>query len=410
MSRPARPSDEGYLRVLRTPGVLIPVLATATASLPIGMLSLAVLFLFQGEGGSAANASSVVAALGVGTGLGIVVQGRLMDGLGSSKVLLTAACLQLATLAGLVAVVRTHAPLWCTLLIAFLAGGSEPQVGGCLRALWPSVLPVELLPRAMALSGIVFELPLIAGPILLTACLLILPAEATVLLAGAFFATGACLLATSRTIRQGLLGRGTNQARPGGARRLLGPLTSAPLRRPLVVVAGQGAVTGLLQISCAFAAVRAGHPSAAGLLYASLSVGSLVGTLVCGSRLRPDKVRRTLLVLNVLLVPIFLTAAAFPRIIILGVCALVTGLVLGPLAVTSFLGAEHAAPGGATVATFTSLTATGLAATALGSAVAGQLLDLGDLSLALVVAAAIPLLPTIFIAHSGSSFTPAKGQ
>lgn len=243
MSRLARPSDEGYLRVLRTPGVLIPVLATATASLPIGMLSLAVLFFFEGEGGSAANASSVVAALGVGTGLGIVVQGRLMDGLGSSKVLLTAACLQLATLAGLVAVVRTMC-LWCTLLIAFLAGGSEPQVGGCLRALWPSVLPVELLPRAMALSGIVFELPLVAGPILLTASLLILPAEATVLLAGAFFATGACLLATSRTIRQELSGKGTNQVRPGGFRRLLGPLTSAPLHRLLVVVAGQAPSPG----------------------------------------------------------------------------------------------------------------------------------------------------------------------
>jgi predicted MFS family arabinose efflux permease len=386
------PSLGIYAAILRTSGVGVPVVGTTLASLPIGMLSLAVLLLTAGHGGGFAIAGGVVALLGIGTGTGIALQGRMMDRFGLSRVLLIAVTVQLLALLGLVAAIKHDTAVWLIGTAAFAAGLGEPQVGGCLRALWPTLLPPEYRAAATALSSIVFELPVVAGPLVLAAALLVLPPEAAVLLAGALFLVGACLVAASRAARAWTPVRSRN---PG----LLGPLVSARLRRVLIVAAAQGAATGLLQVSCAaFVANRGDANAAVGVLYACLSGGSLLGTIAYGTRRWSGSSRGHIGVLTALLALVLAAAAFAPGPVVLGTCVLLAGLLIGPVVVGCFTEAERSAPTGMAVTAFTSLTAVGLAGSAGGTALAGQLVDSGGTLAALLTAAALVAAGTIAMA------------
>lgn len=251
-----------YLEILRRPGVAVPVAGTALASLPIGILGLAVLLLIKTEHGSFGQAGAVVALLGVGTGIGIAVQGRLMDRFGHPHVLLGSVSIQVLSLGALILTLRLDGPQWLVGAAAFAAGLGEPQVGGALRALWPGLVKHQQRIAAAALSSIVFELPVVSGPLILAAALLVMSPEATVLMAGGLFLAGAGILAASHAARQW---------KPTGHRAtgVLGPLVSGRVRRVVMVAAAQGIATGLLQVSCAALAVQRHQTGATGLLYAT---------------------------------------------------------------------------------------------------------------------------------------------
>jgi predicted MFS family arabinose efflux permease len=388
-------SDHGpfhnYLEVLRRPGVAVPVSGTALASLPIGMLGLAVLLLVNTEQSGFGRAGAVVALLGAGTGIGIAVQGRLMDRFGPPRVLLGSVSIQALSLGALVLTLHRHGPQWLVGATAFAAGLGEPQVGGALRALWPGLVTLRQRVVAAALSSIVFELPVVSGPLILAAALLVMSPEATVLMAGGLFLSGAGVLAASHAARQ------WKPADPT-ATGVLGPLVSGRVRRVVMVAAAQGVATGLLQVSCAALAAQRHQTSAAGLLYATLSVGSLLGTFLYGQRSWPGNQGRHLVLLTSLPVPVLLAAAAAGNLLSLAPCVLLVGLCLGPVAVCCFLEAEQATPAGTVVAAFTSLTAVGLMATAGGTALAGDLVDRYGTGPALLVAAGCMALASAVMA------------
>lgn len=78
---------------------------------------------------------------------------------------------------------------------------------------------------------------------------------------------------------------------------LLGALSSPGIRTVVALTAGQGLLTGFLQVPAAAAAAEAGVPSRAGLLYAALSAGSLLGAAVFGVRRPSTSAVRTLTLL-----------------------------------------------------------------------------------------------------------------
>lgn len=373
-----------YGSVLRRPGVAIPAMGTALASLPIGMLSLAMLLLVQATATGFSAAGVVVGMLGLGTGAGIAVQGRLMDRFGHTPVLLGAICVQAPALIGMVIIARLTGATWLLAGLAFLAGAGEPQVGGSLRALWTILVPAHDRPTAVALSSILFELPVVLGPLLLFVLLTFTNAAIVVLIACACFIIGAGLLATSRAARSW---------RPASPpqRSLLGPLASPGVRLVTTVAISQGLVTGLLQVSCAAFTHQRVTPGAAAILYALLSAGSLLGTVIYGARHWPGNAPAQLATLLGLLAVVFAAAAVATSVALLGSTVFAAGLLLGPIAVCCFTEAEHHAPAGALVAAFTTLTATGLAAGAAGSALAGWIIDHNGTTAALATAAAVTL-------------------
>src|SRR4051812_40784230 len=91
-----------YRRVLRAPHVLALVLSSVLARTPIGMISLALVLYVEQLTGSVAAAGGVTAAFAVAAGLGSPVQGRLIDRLGHTRVLVPTVIVHACAIVGVV--------------------------------------------------------------------------------------------------------------------------------------------------------------------------------------------------------------------------------------------------------------------------------------------------------------------
>ena len=100
------------------------MIASALGSMPIGMFGLAILLLAQDATGSFAVAGRVVGAFGIGNALGAVAQGRLMDRLGQTRVLRTAAVVHALACAALVVAAHEGAPARAAVRVRRGAAGS----------------------------------------------------------------------------------------------------------------------------------------------------------------------------------------------------------------------------------------------------------------------------------------------
>lgn len=392
-----------YGAVLRSPGVLSPAVGTVLASLPIGMLGLAILLLVQGTTSSFATAGVVVAVFGVGTGLGIVTQGRLIDRFGPRPVLLISACAQSTALVTIALAAGVTAPPWLIAGLAFVAGLAEPQAGSALRSMWPSLVHPDQRPAASALSSILFELPVVLGPLLLAVLIRVSAVPVVILTAAALSVAGALLVALSHAARNW-------RVVPDRQVSFLGPLAEPQVRLIASVMAGQGAAVGLLQVSCAAVFADRSWPGDAGLLYALLSFGSLVGTTLYGIWARPVAHWAQLPILACLLAVMLLGAAFSPGVVVLAVWVAGAGLLVGPISVRCFTDVERHTPDGTLAAASTTLIATGLAATSAGTALAGWLIDVSGTTTALLTAASFMLLVGVLVVHSSDRALPATAQ
>lgn len=378
-----------FLSVLHQPGARRPIAGAVIASIPIGMLGLAVLLLVQRSQGRFAPAGLAVGMLGTGTALGMMVQGRLIDRFGQTSVLLTAAGAQLLGMAGLVIAGRSGA-ITAVLACTFLSGACEPQVNASLRALWPTLVPPRLLPTAMTLSSVLFEAPVLLGPLMLTAILLVTGPAVAILLCAVLFAAGTAILATSRASR----------AWRGEARRndLVGALASPGVRTALLVAAGHGVIIGVVQVSAA-----ARFTGYAGLMYAAVSVGSLSGAMVFGTRLQGGRPAWRMAGLSVLCATALGAASLATTPVVFAASLLALGTCLGPAGVLGYSLVGRLAPPGHTVESFTMITAAGLSAIAVGATAAGAAADrLGSADALLATAAGALLIAVLVIARRRS--------
>ena len=384
-----------FLAVLRQPGARRPTAGAVIASLPIGMLGLAVLLLVQRSQGRFASAGLAVGMLGAGTALGMTVQGRLIDRYGQTRVLLTAAGAQLLALVGLVVAGRSGV-LTAVLVCAFLGGACEPQVNASLRALWFALLPRRLLPAAMTLSSVLFEGPVLLGPLLLTAILPVFGPAAAILLCAALFATGTAVLASSRASR----------VWRGDVRRndLAGALASPGVRTALLAAAGHGVIVGVVQVSAA-----ARFTGYAGIMYAAMSAGSLSGAVLAGTRLQGGRPAWRMAGLTVLGAVALGAASLAASPVAFAFSLLALGACLGPAGVLGYGLVGRLAPPGHTVEAFTLVTAAGLSAIAAGATVAGTVADRFGSADALRAGAAGALLLALSLIARRRSLPPGGG-
>ncbi|MFC7531490.1 hypothetical protein [Actinoplanes sp. GCM10030250] len=373
-----------YAEVLRLPGAARPLAGVALASVPIGALSLAMVLLVEASTGRYDLAGLVAGALALGTGAGILAQGRLMDRFGQTLVLNTAVMVQLPALCVVVFAVRGWGPAWLPVLLAFVAGACEPQVGGAVRALWPRLAPERLRGAAHAWTSVIFESAVLAGPLLLIPAMAVAGPAGGVLCCGLLFAAGGLLLASSGA------SRGWRPGSPAGAGPA-GALASPGVRVLAVLAAMVGAVGGCVQFSAVTLAASFGMPSSATWLYAALSTGSLIGVVAGGARLGPGEPGRRLAVMAGGLAAAVIGCALAPGLAVLGVAMFCGGLLLGPLAAACFALVAAHIPAGTEAGGYTTLTAASLAAHATAVACAGLLTETAGEEAGLLVGAGIAL-------------------
>lgn len=352
-----------YVRLLRVPGAALPALASFVGALPIGMLTLSVLLFVRSSTGSFALAGAVSGALTAGNAIGLLVQGKLIDRYGQPRVLVPTGLACLGSLVLLV--ISAKAPLGWLMLLGFVAGACIPAVLSCMRVLWPELVAErDRRDTAYAMLSMQFQIALIVGPLVVSALLLIAQPALAVLVAGLMAGGAGILFAATPASRR------WQPPVPVPARAARG--SSAGSRTLLVGSVLAGLSAGLIAVGIPAAAVASGTASFAGVLFAALSAGELVGGAAYGARAwRTPHVRRMLGAQLLGTGALLLAAAAAGWPFALLAALAVLGLVLTPAAISSSALLDDVARAGSLTQAYTSIVAASLVGAAAGNALGG---------------------------------------
>ena len=384
---------QAFGRVLRVPHVRW-VLATALfARMPYGILGLSTLLFVQRQTGSFAAAGAVGAAFSIAAGIALPILGRVIDVLGQTRVLVACAAVQSVAGAALIALGLADAPTAVLCAAAVVGGAGVPPVSPALRGLWPDLLgddPIALR-SALALDAISIEAAFVGGP-LITALLVAVASPAVALAVG--FATsglGALSFAASKPSRRW---KGSGTARFG-----LGPLASPGLRVLLGTSAPLGFAFGALEVGLPAFGVAEESASVGALSVAALAVGSAVCGVAYGAR--PPKQVVPIYVALCGVLPFGVALLALPdSVLAMLLLAPLAGAVVAPLtAVENELAGVVAPEGTVTEAYAWVITAT-ITGVALGTAIAGVVVEAASWREAMLVAAAGALVGS-FVALGG---------
>jgi MFS family permease len=374
-----------YRALVGLPEARWPLVFSVAGSMPIGMYGLAILLLVRESNGSFAVAGRVVGAFGLANALGAVVQGRLMDRLGQSRVLRRSAAAHVAMLVALVVAAGRGAPAWALALCALGAGGFLPQVPAAMRSVWSALVEDDdQRQTAYALVTIVFEVSVVTAPVLVAAIVALASPSVAVLVAAAIAGAGGAGFASTAASRRW---RGT--AHHVGP---LGPMHAAGVRTLFAVLLGFGTAVGVLQVALPAYAAGRGSAAAGGFYLAAISAGSLCGGLVYGSRRWPGALEQRLapMLLGIAGGCLLVSVATAPVAVV--AATLAVGLMLAPTTTVCSALLDTAAPPGTVTEAFAVLVMGIVVGTAIGNAIGGAIVDGASYRTAALAAAGLALL------------------
>ena len=333
-----------YVGLLTLPGAGRAFGAAAVARLSFGMAGLSLLLLIHQATGSFAAAGVAGGAFSAGT-LTAPAKARLIDRRGQRVVLpllgLGAAAAMLAMALLDQAADRNPLPY---IAACAAAGALTPPVGAAMRARWAIIAGGgRNLERAYSLDAATEETLFTAGPLLAGLAVTVAGPVLPMLVTAALLAAGCVLLAGAGAAAP------AREPRPGG---LAGPLAVPGFRVLLAIVLTTSLGLGAIDVTITARAVADHHPGAAGYILAAMSLGSALGGLAWGRRRHRSRTSTQMTgVLVIMAGGIALTAVA-PDLLLAGVALALTGTVLAPSAVLSYLSAERLAGPGVEASTW----------------------------------------------------------
>lgn len=373
-----------YLTLLRTRGVARIIAAQLVARFPGGMLSLGFLIHIETLFDSYGAAGTVLAATSVGQAISGPVTSRWMGRWGMRPVLIltTAVCTLAVTTVALAPL-----PIWGFVVVGFIAGLSNPPVQPAVRTIYPKMVNAKQLAPLYSLDASAQEVIWIAGPVVATFIATQISPVIAIFLSAAFLVVGGAWFIASPE-----LGR----VRIPRSKRRFGVV----LARPPVLLA---TVVGFLLIGACSAieasvvATFGDGDASAGMVLAIWSIASLIGGLSLGNR----PIGPWALALRMLLVLIGATLAVFVTgFWPLSSVLLIAGLGIAPAFAVMFSIVSASVKFSDTAEAYGWVGTGQLVGAAIGSAVAGFLIDDFGATGGFVAAAGIALLgvlvPTVF--------------
>jgi MFS family permease len=375
---------EPYMRLLRVQTVRQPLIGSVIGRLPIAALSLATVLMIRHATGSFAIAGAVEAAFAIAGAISLPVQGRLIDRLGQSRVLVVGAILNPIALVALVVAAQGGAAPLPLALLGALCGATVPALSSSMRTLWADLVPESDLISAYALDAVLFEVGFVVGP-LVTALLVAVASPAVAVLANAVYTfTGALIYALSRASRSW---RG----------RLSVSGWAGPLRSPGIVVLmltelGFGVALGAMELSVTAFATQHGSSSLAGVLIAVQAAASMAGGLWYGIRHRSanaaDRYPLLCFVIAVGFAPLLLATSILNAVPLM----VLSGFAFAPATAVAYKLIEELAPQGTITEASTWLITAVVTGVAVGNGVAGPLINGGHAHRGFAVAVAAAAL------------------
>ncbi|MFD8082259.1 MFS transporter [Kitasatospora sp. NPDC059722] len=372
----AAPARVGYGALLRTPGAWTFLAPAFVARLPYAMLGMGILMLVTGTGGSWGTAGTVTAVAAVAQALIGPQTGRLADRYGQATVLVPTVFVHAASVAALIVLANGHAPAWSLCLAAVPAGASVPQIGAMVRARWVAKLGAEgasassaaKVGTAFAFESVTDELTFVVGPILAAKIATSVGPSASLITEAALtFVGGLAFAAQRRTAPARIV------PQPGAQR--VSALASPGVRLLAGAILGVGAVFGGMQVSVNAFADSVGQHAAAGTVYGIFAGGSMVAGVLYGVIAWRRAVQQRMITSYTLLVLGCSTLWAMPNLVTLSIAGLVCGLAIAPTLISGYTLVETLVADGAKTEAFTWLTGAIGLGLAVGSMVAGGLID-----------------------------------
>ncbi|OLZ63499.1 MFS transporter [Streptomyces sp. IMTB 2501] len=335
--------------------------------MPLSMMGIGVVTMISqltGRYGLAGALSATIALAAAAIGPQI---SRLVDQHGQRRVLRPATLVALTAAAGLLLAAHFRWPDWALFVCA--AGiGSVPSLGAMIRARWAALYRgTEKLHTAYSFESVVDEICFIFGPIISIGLSTVWFPEAGPLLAACFLATGVFWLTAQRATEPEPHPR---EHHGGGT-----ALRSAGLQVLVATFMATGAIFGSVDVVTVAFADERGHKGAASVVLALYASGSCVAGVVFGLlRFAGAPERRWLLgvaAMAVSMIPLLLVG----NLPLLAVALFVAGLSIAPTMITTMSLIEEHVPRAKLTEGMTWVS-TGLAVgVALGSSVAGSVID-----------------------------------
>ncbi|MEU9077103.1 MFS transporter [Kitasatospora sp. NPDC048538] len=397
------PARVGYGALLRTPGAWTFLVPAFVARLPYAMLSMGILLLVKDTHGSYGTAGTVTAVAAVSQALIGPQTGRLADRYGQATVLVPTVLVHALSVGVLIALALGHAPAWTLFLAAVPAGASVPQIGAMVRARWVATFGAEgasatsaaKVSTAFAFESVTDEFTFVVGPIVAAKIATSVNPSASLIAEAALTLVGGLVFATQRRTAPARI-----TPRPGARRA--SALSSPGVRLLAGVTLGVGAVFGGMQVSVNAFADSVGQHDASGTVYGIFAGGSMVAGVLYGVIAWRHAVQQRMIASYALLVLGCSTLWAMPNLVALSVAGLVCGLAIAPTLISGYTLVETLVEDGAKTEAFTWLTGAIGLGLAVGSMVAGQLIDANGPSagfLVPVIGAGLGLVALVALRH-----------
>lgn len=355
--------------MLRGHGTAIPLIASVVGRLSLGMSGFALLLLVKDTTGSYAAAGLVSACYALAFGVFGPSRARSADRRGPVRVLLLTAALHPLALVALVLLAVSDLPTWVLVLPAVLGGATVPPLGPVMRAIWGTLLVGPQRATAYSLESVVIELCFVLGPLLTALLAATIDPAAAVLAAAALAVAGALWMAATPVVRAVVPVEAATRGRTG-------PLASPAVRALLLTVVGIGVGFGAIEVALpAYVEAEGARPASAGILLAVWSLGSIVGGLVYGGLHLVTPHRRQLPVL----VGALAVGALLPLLaggpVLMGLALFAYGLAIAPFTACNAVLLGEAAPPGTVTEAFAWSSSMIFGGAALGSGLAGVLVE-----------------------------------
>ncbi|MER6627486.1 MFS transporter [Streptomyces sp. NPDC000987] len=356
-----------YRALFAAPGSLGFSAAGLVGRMPLSMMGIGVVTMISqitGRYGLAGALSATIALAAAAIGPQI---SRLVDLHGQRRVLRPATLVALTAAAGLLLAAYFGWPDW-VLFVCAAGIGSVPSLGAMVRARWAALYRgTPQLHTAYSFESVVDELCFIIGPIISIGLSTAWFPEAGPLLAACFLAAGVFWLTAQRATEPAPHPR---EHHGGGT-----ALRSPALQVLVATFVATGAIFGAVDVVTVAFADERGHKGAASVVLALYAAGSCLAGIVFGL-LRPKgaPARRWLLgvcATAVSMIPLLLVG----NLPFLAVALFVSGLSIAPTMITTMSLVEEHVPRAQSTEGMTWVS-TGLAVgVALGSSVAGWVID-----------------------------------
>jgi MFS family permease len=394
-----------YRRVLSLPGAWVFSVGGLLARMPMAMVSLGIVLLVSTRTGSYGLAGGVSAAFLVANASFAVLQARLIDRLGQSRVLPLAAGMFTLGLVGMMAAVEAGRSAPWPHLFAAVAGAGLPQIGSSVRARWSHLVSDKSdLLTAFAFESVVDEVVFIVGPALVTTL-----ATTVHPLAGLATAVVATIVGTAILVRQKRTEPPATRGQAGHERTPMPWRVLAPL---IACGATMGALLGGAEVATVALSDELGNTSLSGLMLASWAVGSLVSGVIVGAvhfrAANAVRFRLGTLALGLLMLPLPFVGS----FVALAFFLFLSGFAISPTLIAAFAWIEETVPAGRITEGITLFT-TGLGVgLAPGAALVGIVVDRSGASNSFWVPVAAGLVgaAVAFLAPRGERSRRSVGQ